>query len=497
MRPLGSCWPRASIQDRVSAADEACIVRLGSTPRLHASSGLRRYASIIVLAVACASAMLVPQALSIPQFGYHGPELRTTLEIAAALISLLALYLIGQRCRLHRSLSNLALVCSLALIALSNLGFLAIPVALTTREPGVISTWAAVLGQLLGASGLALAAFAPGIRLPRRSFLIIAAPGACLIFLLTVAGIFAATSLPRGIVAMAVNGPGEVRLVELPLQFATEAITVAALAIAAMGFARRSTRDGDALLRWFAYAAVTAAFARLNYIFVPSQYSNQLYEGDVLRALSFCFILLGSVREIDRYWRGMASVARHEERRRIARELHDGLAQELAFISRATMRRDFRDAAAELAAAADRALTEVRCTIEALMRSHEEAFPEGLEAAVNRIAGRYGAKVDIDIRGGRNLRDHEKDELVRITSEAVANAAWHGKARNIAVRLSADKWIRLEIQDDGVGFDFLAVPPDGGGFGLSSMAERARMLGGTFRVESGRGIGTTIEVVVP
>jgi signal transduction histidine kinase len=84
--------------------------------------------------------------------------------------------------------------------------------------------------------------------------------------------------------------------------------------------------------------------------------------------------------------------------------------------------------------------------------------------------------------------------LLRIVREAVTNAARHGEAGQITVRLSNGRGLHLEVKDDGKGFD----PVDRrGGFGLESMRERAIALGGEFRLDSSPGHGTEIQVVLP
>jgi signal transduction histidine kinase len=90
-----------------------------------------------------------------------------------------------------------------------------------------------------------------------------------------------------------------------------------------------------------------------------------------------------------------------------------------------------------------------------------------------------------------------REALVRIVREAITNAARHGKATVARVELSNGRGIRLRVTDDGVGFDPLAVRSQGRGFGLTSMDERTRQLGGSLRIESSPLHGTTIDVVLP
>ena len=90
-----------------------------------------------------------------------------------------------------------------------------------------------------------------------------------------------------------------------------------------------------------------------------------------------------------------------------------------------------------------------------------------------------------------------REALVRIAREAVTNAARHGDAGLVRVELENGAGIKLRIVDDGRGFDAAAATRQTrrGGFGLVSMSERARAVGGVLHVASKRGAGTTVEVV--
>jgi hypothetical protein len=99
------------------------------------------------------------------------------------------------------------------------------------------------------------------------------------------------------------------------------------------GFVNRAERTGEALLAWVAAALVLAALSRLNYFLFPSLYSEFVYTGDFFRIAFYLALLAGVSREIASYQRRLAETAIFQERRRLARDLHDGLAQELAYIA--------------------------------------------------------------------------------------------------------------------------------------------------------------------
>jgi signal transduction histidine kinase len=270
---------------------------------------------------------------------------------------------------------------------------------------------------------------------------------------------------------------------------------------AAVGFTRRASREHDELATWFGVACVLAAFAYLNYFLFPSLYSEWVYTGDLLRLAFHLVLLLGAAREIAGYQRGLAEAAVVDERRRMARDLHDGLAQELAFIGSQSKRlaaRDSDGAAAsleQLAAAADRALDESRDVISALTRPLDAPLDRALAEAAESVVHRFGARVELDLAPGVHVAEETSAELCRIVREAVTNACRHGGCETVRVALSTEAGLRVAVTDDGQGFDQAASP--GGGFGLTSMKERAHRIGGRFTVRSHPGRGAEVEVMLP
>jgi signal transduction histidine kinase len=278
-------------------------------------------------------------------------------------------------------------------------------------------------------------------------------------------------------------------------------VTMLLYAFAAVGFVRARERTGDYLLDWFAIGSVLAAFSHLNYFLFPSLYSNWVYMGDFLRLGFYLVLLAGAAREISAYQRRMADTAALEERRRLARELHDGLAQELAFIStqsRWLAQGPPPDASRldQLALAAARALDESRSAIAALTRPLDEPLEVALAQAAEEVAERVGVKVRLDLEPGVDVTPTTRAALLRIVREAVTNTARHAQASEVTVSLATDGRVHLRISDNGVGFD-TTEKEQGWGFGLVSMRERAQAIGATLEVRSSRGEGTAIEVVIP
>ena len=188
------------------------------------------------------------------------------------------------------------------------------------------------------------------------------------------------------------------------------------------------------------------------------------------------------------------------EREGMARDLHDGLAQELAFIVTQTRRVAARDdrgdeTLAAITSAAQRALDESRALIGGLRSGEDRPVDIAVAEAAEELAHRTGASVRVAAADGVVLPPATRDALVRIVREGVTNAVRHAQASDITVELTGGPGIRLRIADNGVGFDPASAAR--GGFGLTSMRERARAAGGDLQCLSSPGAGTRIEVVFP
>lgn len=184
-----------------------------------------------------------------------------------------------------------------------------------------------------------------------------------------------------------------------------------------------------------------------------------------------------------------------EERRRIARELHDGLAHELAFIASKARAGGAVGCAEtrELACAADRALDEARRAITVLSASRPERLSHALAQTAEDLGARLGVAVKVELAEDVEMPGEVTENLLRIVREAITNAANHGHPSHVTVRLQHHDGVRLLVEDDGCGFDTIN-DPRAGGFGLLSMQERATSIGAHFSVESKRSQGTRVQV---
>ena len=197
-----------------------------------------------------------------------------------------------------------------------------------------------------------------------------------------------------------------------------------------------------------------------------------------------------------------------EERNRLAREIHDTLAQGLTATALQLESADaLLDAGSERAhEPLRRALSLTRSNLEEARRSVLDLRASPLEGrplseAINALVERWEAETGIAVRyravnGSRPLPPSVEAALYRICQEALTNVARHAGAERAAVRLVAtpDR-VRLVVEDDGRGFDASEVPEDR--HGIVGTRERAEVLGGTLEVRSGPGEGTRIEATVP
>ena len=203
-----------------------------------------------------------------------------------------------------------------------------------------------------------------------------------------------------------------------------------------------------------------------------------------------------------------------EERNRLAREIHDTLAQGLAAL---TMQLEVADSLAgtkapddsRLHSAVERALLLARATLDEARRSvldlreaplEGRSLSEALEALASEADSSPDDAVEVTVIASdgvdAKLSPAVAGGLYRVAQQAVVNATRHARARQITLRVTrSENEIHLRVEDDGTGFEPTDVPGDR--FGLVGMRERARLLGGSLTVESAPDAGTAIEVRVP
>jgi two-component system, NarL family, sensor histidine kinase YdfH len=201
------------------------------------------------------------------------------------------------------------------------------------------------------------------------------------------------------------------------------------------------------------------------------------------------------------------SLTLQNERQRMARELHDTLAQGVAglVLQLEAVRAHLASDRVERASAiVDQALTRARGTLAESRAAIDDlrAAPVNLAVAVREKAERFSQATGIPCELELSLEENELSAEVAghalsILSEALANVMKHAQATEVNVRLDIHKdGLDLEVRDDGVGFN-IQDENDSRNYGLLGMQERARLTGGALNVESGPQTGTVIRFVVP
>jgi signal transduction histidine kinase len=220
---------------------------------------------------------------------------------------------------------------------------------------------------------------------------------------------------------------------------------------------------------------------------------------DALRVIGYGLLLATAVGMYRRSQDQVARDAVSAERLRIARDLHDGLAQDLAFIA-AHSERLAREFGADhpLAIAASRALSASRGQIVDLEASHASSTEAALRQVAAELATRFNVNVKVVVDAGAKTErtEHERTELVRIAREAIANAVRHGGARNVTVRLGSRRDdLLLGVSDDGCGFGGASTDTAGTGLGMRTMRARAKSVGGRLVTRTEESGGAEIRVV--
>jgi signal transduction histidine kinase len=445
--------------------------------------------TVVASGAATVAVVLLPQLHS----GYRRSALHLALETAASLVVLLAGFLVFGRLWRRPLLNELTLVAALAVLAISDLVFGTLPL-LEAPDPSVLVAWMSLVGSLLGACLFALAAFVPRYPLPRLAPVLAAAAVAGVIVIALALELVLAARASQRLGAAATTAPGSQALPVLPGWQLAMAVLYG---LAVIGFLRRSRQLDDEFMGWLAIAAVLATASRVGYFLYPAIDSDSAYIGEAFSLLFYAVLLVGSMREIWLNWRALSDAAVLEERRRVARDLHDGLAQELAYLARNL---DLLGGGADaettgrLRRAVERAQVESRQAIRALTAPGGQAFEVVLEEAISEVAERFHIKLTFDTVRNVHLSETRAEAMVRIACEAVTNAARHSGASLVRLSLKRDgQQMRLRVSDAGCGFNPSA---DGNGFGLISMRERADAVGGDLQISSIPDCGSEVEVVL-
>ncbi|HSM55989.1 MAG TPA: GAF domain-containing sensor histidine kinase [Candidatus Sulfomarinibacteraceae bacterium] len=267
--------------------------------------------------------------------------------------------------------------------------------------------------------------------------------------------------------------------------------------------------DGTDGLRYHSSIPLYAHGRKLGVMNVASRNWRELSPED-LRLLYTVGDLLGMAIERIRLYSKSMQIGAVEERNRLAREIHDTLAQGLSAV---TLHLESADALLDSGAEEERVQRAVRQALSLTRANLEEArrsvldlraaplegrtLAEALSALGDELAERKGVAVSFSATGGsRPLPVRVEAGLYRMAQEALNNVVQHADAQRVTMLLvNTPQEVRLTVEDDGRGFDADQVP--GERYGLVGLNERARLLGGRLHLQTSPGEGTRVEVSIP
>jgi signal transduction histidine kinase len=456
-----------------------------------------RFPVALAAAVGLAVTLLITSAGWAP--AYQNRELHATKETVAALVLLLVAALLAGRVARRRTVLDLLALAGVLVLATKNLVF-SVFTAILTETGGGLTTWRTTGAGTVGAALLAAAALSPRRVVPDSRRAVLVAVGCALAAFVLLSAVAAIFQFP-GALTERPDTEAELRGLSGHSALVVADVAAAILFLAAgAAFARRAEREEDEFQMWLGIGTTVAAIGYLNYALYPSSYTDVLYAGDLFRAAAVIALGIGAMREYSRYQAVYAPAAVLDERRQMARDLHDGVAQELAFIAsrldRLANEQHDQKTIAEVNEAVRRALEESRVAITTLNRPLEEPLQLALANTAKEVVGPAGARLELDLEPDVVVPDAWAQALPRILREAVTNAIQHGRASTVTVHLRDANGIGLRVTDDGRGFD-PSKPRSESSFGLISMRERTESLGGEFKLSSEPGRGTTVEILLP
>ena len=417
------------------------------------------------------------------------PALRLVLDTVIGLAGGIVAVLAGIRFKVEGRWFDLLLSCGFFAAAASTLVFEIVPVV-DGGPLGRVERWAGVGGALLAAALIATAPFATGYIKSRQRALgngvlgVVAALAA-----LWLGGNAIGSTLPT-------LAPGLHS--DEPPMLLTAALAIQAFLslLALIGFGVRFRDRGEDIARWLASAATLSLFSALLHVFTPLVSSTAVSAGDFLQLIAYGVLLVGVWRAISQAEFGRAVA---DERARVAREIHDGLAQYLfALATHASMLEagaPKAETVAQIKQLATSAQQEARFAVLALSSAGGTApFDAALRRYVDFLCADGVLEVDVEIDSRVRLAPDEQIEVFRIVQEGLANVRKHAGATRAEVRLTERDGQRVvTVSDDGTGF---SEKDEGAGQGLKNIHARAKSIRGRATVRSRVGQGTTVEIAL-
>ena len=391
-------------------------------------------------------------------------------------------------------------------------------------DPGPLPVISFVLARFVAASVLLVGGAAAVGRhrvRPRWAVALVLAPAVLVVVLLSALG---RTDPPSPLTPAALEHLQ--RLPNSPLELSTlsPGLLGVQLAIGGMFLVagwlayRTTTRDDRPADAYLAAGLILAAFSQVHSALNPGSYAALVTTGDFLRVAFYGALLAGVIVQSRSDMRQLAEAnvelvrlreahvhrALLEERGRLAREVHDGLAQDLWYarlkqgrLAQRLTDEESRALAQDVMDAIDSGIADARQTVMAMRAGSTDApLLEVVESYVDDFADRYAIQARFERNGDvPALPARSQAEILRIVQEALNNVRKHADATVVRVGTTAeDGGLKITIMDNGRGFDPARAKR---GFGLTGMRERAELIGAQLEVESAASDGTRIRLFIP
>lgn len=418
------------------------------------------------------------------RFSLYSPRGRVMVEVVITSCTLVSAWWLAAKFKRRRRLSNLLTAAALVVLAAQSLVFFGLP-SLTAGAGG---NWFGGLAPdaawpVVGAL-LAIAAFTP------RHLLVPQGHG------WPAAAALTGTSLLLTILAdlqPASAWPSSSLRVQHVL------VAAVLLLMAGVGFSRSALRQRKPLIAsCLASASIVLAAASSYDVLMPNAATETLSGRDFLRLIVSGLILTVALATHRRVLKAESAEVAARERRRLVRDLHDGMAQDLAFIAAHGERlANELGPGHPLVVAASRALAACRGVMVDLSASSAPSAAAALRMLADELSCRHRVRIVVDAGESDDLPLDEREEVVRIAREAIVNAVEHGRADTIVASLRTQgRHLSLNVYDDGCGIEPRASSGADRGRGFRTMRERAATLGGRLTIERRPEGGTSVQVVV-
>ncbi|HET7027834.1 MAG TPA: sensor histidine kinase [Candidatus Limnocylindrales bacterium] len=453
----------------------------------------------------------------------RAPELDVGINVLGTLVATMVGILAWVRWREAREVASLYVSSAFVALAMANALIAALPIV-----GAVDSGSAQVYLWTLARDAAAILLLVGAVRSlrgrgPRVNPLAVALVPALVVLIVGIELVRSGSVLPAVVGAAELVNPGiasSADRVASTILLLIQVAVFAAFIVAAVLYRRLFVRDRLVSNAFLSAGLVVAAFSQLHFAIVPVPEAGSVTAADVLRVAFNAILFLGIEAELQADLRGLrranselrrlrdvdAAHAALAERARLAREIHDGLAQELwrAKLKQSALEQapelsdGSRQNAREVMSALDSALAEARQAVMAMRADPAGSTLEDvLRQYVEDFSDRFGMRASFEADARLpNLAPRTQAEVLRIVQEALNNARRHSDATLVRVR---SEWrsgrLRLTVADNGRGFDPSAVGPDR--YGLVGMRERASLVGASLTIDSARSDGTRVSVDVP